>query len=54
MNFENYKSLSDPAKAVYEAAEKGKRVNAKLNAVVTFVDPAAQLEKLKCSASPSY
>jgi aspartyl-tRNA(Asn)/glutamyl-tRNA(Gln) amidotransferase subunit A len=47
MNFENYKSLNNPEKAVYQAVEKGKRVNAKLNAVVTFVDPAAQLEKLK-------
>jgi aspartyl-tRNA(Asn)/glutamyl-tRNA(Gln) amidotransferase subunit A len=47
MNFANYKSLKNPEKAVYEAAEKGKRANAKLNAVVTFVEPAAQLEKLK-------
>jgi aspartyl-tRNA(Asn)/glutamyl-tRNA(Gln) amidotransferase subunit A len=47
MNFDNYKSSHDPKAAAYAALEKGKRVNGKLNAVVTFVDPAAQLATLK-------
>ncbi len=47
MNFNNYKELNDSKKVVYAAFEKAKAVNDQLNAIITFVDPAAELETLK-------
>ena len=46
MNFKTYKTHNNPQPAVFAAFERGKIVNDKLNAVVTFVDPSTQLEKL--------
>jgi aspartyl-tRNA(Asn)/glutamyl-tRNA(Gln) amidotransferase subunit A len=46
MNFETYKTRNNPKQAAFAALEKGKLVNDKLNAVITFVDPTTQLEKL--------
>ena len=46
MNFKTYKTHNNPQQAVFAAFERGRIVNDKLNAVVTFVDPSSQLEKL--------
>jgi aspartyl-tRNA(Asn)/glutamyl-tRNA(Gln) amidotransferase subunit A len=52
MNFTNYKNQNDPKQAAFEALDKGKMANVKLNAVITFVDPETQLEALT-SIDPS-
>ncbi|MGB7595746.1 MAG: amidase family protein [Erysipelotrichaceae bacterium] len=46
MNFNHYKSLNDPRKAAFDALEKAKKAQVKLNAVVTFVDPTHEVEAL--------
>ena len=47
MNFTHYKNQDNPTYAVNQAVEAAKKANAKLNAVVTMVDPSDQLSHLE-------
>ena len=47
MNFAHYKNQENPTLAVNQAVEAAMKANAKLNAVVTMVDPSEQLNHLE-------
>ncbi len=47
MNFAHYTNQKNPTQAVNQAVEAAKKANAKLNAVVTLVDPGEQLSQLE-------